>query len=68
MPFALIGARKRCAGQFPAFAVQRLDAGDVEIDFALFGQFAHPVDAVLGGAEAVAVMDECQALGDRCQI
>ncbi len=32
--------------------------------FALAPQLAHLVDAVLGGAEAVAVMDERQALGD----
>ncbi len=68
-PFLLVGTRKRrCHKLAVLVAVQRFHAGDVEFDLAVFFQLAHLIDAVLRGAETVAVMDECQALGDWRQI
>jgi hypothetical protein len=48
--------------------MQRLDACDMEFDFAGLLQLAHLVDAVLRGAEAVAVMHQRQLLRDRREI
>ena len=40
----------------------------MEVDLALLHQLAHLVDAVLGGAEAVAVMNQSQRLGERGEV
>ena len=48
--------------------MQRLDARHVEIDPSLVHQLAHAIDAVLGGAETVAVMHQRQPVGDGREI
>ena len=54
---AFVGAGERRALELAVFAVQRFDACDMEFDLARIDQCAHLVDAVLGGAESIAVMD-----------
>ncbi len=62
-------AGKRHCVQLAVGAVQRTHAGrDVEHDVSLRRQLAHAIDAVLRGAETVAVMDEGQAVRDRHEI
>ena len=64
----LVGVGERHGAKLAVVAVQRLHAGDLEIDLAVGRQLAHLVDAVLRGAEAVAVMDEGELGRDRREI
>ena len=63
-PFAFVGALQRDGFQLSVVAMQRFHAGDMEFDLAGVDQFAHLIDAVLRGAEAIAVMNEGQAFCD----
>ena len=60
MPFAFVGAGQGNAFEPARLAMNRLDRGDMEFDLAFLFQLTHLVDAMLGGAEAVAVMNQCE--------
>ncbi len=66
-PFLLVGTGQRHRFELTARAMQRLHAGDMEVDLSLGHQFAHAVDTVLRGAKPVAVMHQRQALARRAR-